>query len=58
MNYIIKWNVNNPKKINNYLCDLGALGVCLCWWDGENWMQMWTSKLVKVYGWINIPIYD
>jgi hypothetical protein len=58
MNYVIKWNVSNPKKINNYLCDLGALGVSLCWWDGENWIQMWTSNLVKVYGWIDIPIYD
>ena len=58
MEFKIVWNVNNPEHPNNnYLCDLGAYGVSLCWWDGETWTKMWTGDKVKVYGWINIPVY-
>lgn len=59
MEFKIVWNVNNPEHPNNnYLCDLGAYGVSLCWWDGEIWTKMWTGDKIKVYGWINIPVYE
>ena len=59
MNEIKKneWNVSNPKRIGNYICDLGAYGVALCWWD-EKWVKLWTLEPVKVYGWIEIPTYN
>jgi hypothetical protein len=54
----IKWNVHSPLRANNYICDLGAHGVALCWWDDDKWVKMWTSEEVKVYGWIPIPTYE
>ena len=48
MEFKIVWNVNNPEHPNNnYLCDLGAYGVSLCWWDGEIWTKMWTDTQNK-----------
>jgi hypothetical protein len=54
----VEWNVLDPKKVDNYICDLGAYGVALCWWDNEKWVKMWTSEFVKVWGWIEIPTYN
>lgn len=51
----MEWNYINPIKIGNYICDLGAYGFSLAWWDGSKWIKMWGSKEVIVYGWINIP---
>jgi hypothetical protein len=53
----MKWNTINPKKEGSYICDLGAFGVCLCWWDNNNWVKMWSSEQVKIWGWIEIPKY-
>lgn len=49
------WNVDKPKKIDNYICDLGGFGVSLGWFDGERWMKMWGTEPIIVYGWIEMP---
>ena len=53
----MKWNKTNPKWITNYIVDRGGEGVSLGWWDGEKWIEMWGSKILNVYGWIEIPKY-
>ena len=35
----------------------GAEGISLAWWDGIKWIEMWGSKVLNVYGWIEIPKY-
>jgi len=54
----MKWNFINPTKYGNYICDLGAYGISLCWWDGTKWIKLWTSDEVIVYGWIEIPTHN
>lgn len=54
----MKWNTNNPLNPDNYICDLGAYGVALCWWDEKKWIKMWTAEEVNVWGWIKIPTYE
>ena len=49
------WNYDNPIRIGNYICDLGAYGIYLAYWNGSKWIKMWGSEEVIVYGWINIP---
>jgi hypothetical protein len=58
METAIKWNVNKkPECITNYIVDKGGEGISLAWWDGINWIEMWGSKALNVYGWIDMPIY-
>ena len=49
------WNYEPPHVMGNYVVDKGAEGVSLAWWDGEKWIEMWGSQIVKVYGWIDVP---
>jgi hypothetical protein len=51
----IVWNTKNPIHIDNYIVHRGAEGVSLGWWNGEEWIEMWSSKKLNVYGWIIIP---
>ena len=53
----IFWNTENPKNIDNYIVDKGAEGVSLGWWNGTEWIKMWGSEKINVYGWIKIPIH-
>jgi hypothetical protein len=53
----IFWNTENPKNIDNYIVDKGAEGVSLGWWNGTEWIKMWGSEKINVYGWIQIPIH-
>ena len=54
----VKWNIENPKKIDNYIVDLGAEGVSLAWYNGKDWIKMWYKfTKLKVNGWIEIPKY-
>lgn len=50
-----KWITEDPLVLDNFICDLGAEGVCLGWFDGKSWVKLWTKEPIKVYGWINIP---
>lgn len=52
------WNKENPRIIGNYICDLGAYGISLAWWNGSAWIKMWGNEEVVVYGWIQIPKYN
>lgn len=57
-NTVVKWNIENPKKVDNYIVDLGAEGVSLAWYNGENWIKMWSRDVfLPVKGWIEIPKY-
>ena len=47
----------NPKNIDNYIVDKGAEGVSLGWWNGTEWIKMWGSEKINVYGWIQMPIH-
>jgi hypothetical protein len=51
----MNWNYDLPKIKGNYICDLGAYGIRLAWFDGFEWIAMWGSEKVLVYGWIEIP---
>ena len=51
------WNIKSPKDINNYIVDRGADGVSLGWWNGIEWIKMWGSEKINVYGWIQMPIH-
>ena len=31
----VEWNIENPKKVDNYIVDLGAEGVSLAWYGDE-----------------------
>ena len=53
----IFWNTENPKNIDNYIVDKGAEGVSLGWWNGTEWIKMWGSEKINVYGWIQMPIH-
>lgn len=54
----MNWNYENPKKIGNYICDLGAYGISLTWFNGNNWVKMWGNEEVIVYGWIEVPLHN
>ena len=53
----IFWNIENPKNIDNYIVNKGAEGVSLGWWNGTEWIKMWGSEEINVYGWIQMPIH-
>jgi hypothetical protein len=53
----VKWNIENPKKVDNYIVDLGSDGVSLCWYNGKEWIKMWGKDTIQVIGWIEIPKY-
>ena len=54
----VEWNIENPKKFDNYIVDLGAEGVSLGWYNGKEWVKMWDKfTKLKVNGWIEIPKY-
>lgn len=53
----IVWNIEKPKHIDNYIVDRGAEGVSLGWWNGNEWIKMWGSEKINVYGWIKIPLH-
>jgi hypothetical protein len=53
----MNWNTNNPDKVGNYIVDMGAWGVSLGWWNGNEWIKMWSNEFIKVYGWIEVPDY-
>ena len=53
----IFWNTENSKNIDNYIVDKGAEGVSLGWWNGTEWIKMWGSEKINVYGWIQMPIH-
>lgn len=53
----VKWNIENPKKVDNYIVDLGAEGVSLAWYNGKDWIKMWGKDTLQVSGWIKIPKY-
>jgi len=55
MKTAVEWNIENPKKIDNYIVDLGANGVSLAWYNGKEWIKMWSSNILQINGWIEIP---
>jgi hypothetical protein len=57
MKQTVKWNIENPKKVDNYIVDLGADGVSLGWYNGKEWIKMWGEDTIKVSGCIEIPKY-
>lgn len=49
--------VENPKEFGAYICRMDDAYIKMCYWNGQEWLDMWKSTLEgKVINWIEIPI--
>lgn len=46
-----EWFTDKPDEVGNYIVSEEYKGMTLGWWNGEEWIEMWGSKPLKVLGW-------
>lgn len=52
-----KQPIKNPIEIGCYICRMDDAYIKMCYWNGQEWLDMWKSTLEgKVINWIGIPI--
>jgi len=47
--------MQNPDKIGEYLCRLRNGFICMAYFDGIKWVEMWGNKELDVVKYIDIP---
>ena len=52
------WNKSNPSKNGGYICRMNNAYIKMCYWNGNEWFDMWKPTLEGiVVEWMYIP-YD
>ena len=52
----MEWKTDNPKKIGEYICRMDNAYIKMCYWDGDEWLDMWETTLKGVVKqWMEIP---
>ena len=49
-------NTNSPDKVGEYICRMDDAYIKMCYWNGQEWLDMWKSTLEgSVKNWVEIP---
>ena len=52
------WHIEDPPKLGSYICRMSDSYIKMCYWDGNEWFDMWQLIIEGiVFKWMYIP-YD